>query len=686
MVLSKGPNARLSRKGLIGGFKRGNAPSPQPVYPRTATPETATLLFAGHSFTQTGWGGLTSDGYHGGILYTDWPGATLSDFVPFGSAQQVWELNGNLRNSPYDVVICSEVTTDFTNGFPSLDSASAANTMQYLYWYGQKAAERNAEQMLLQVWSPDGAFHLDPGAAVFFEGIRRWLIAKLGRPVWTIPAGQYVAALRAAGYSVYTDGLHLHQQFGRGLSYMEYSMLTQKRCPFVRAGDEAIDEIGWNILQTYECAGMGGATVINVPAYTDPLPNPVPLGGAQPMNHSSFVARSINVSKQSADSLEFVSNSSDTRRTATWQSLPVGTRIQFTVETTATLYFRGGVDNGLGTGGYTELVSPNIPAGTTNVDITISANPATYPRFGILSPSVPTTVKITNWKVTLPASSAPVVSVPAGAVVSTFDKDGQNWTQVLLDNISGSIDVSGDVAGAYLALVPPGGAGGRTAGPGTRAGGGAGGLPRFLRNATLLAGAYTLTQGTPGTGATGANGWGLSATDSTLTGPINLTAPGGAGGGGNVTGQNAGRDGGNGGGGMGANTTAYPGGVSTSDGYPGGAGYANADNTLKSGGGGGGAGGAGATGTSGVGGLGGLGVPVEFMNPVRRVAGGAGGSGQTQGQGQDGGTAATNGARSLDADFGAGSGACIGFQPGRGGLPFFVLVFPTVNATVNVKV
>lgn len=277
MVLSKGPNARLSRKGLIGGFRRGNAPSPQPVYPRTATPETDTLLFAGHSFTQTGWGGLTSDGYHGGILYTDWPGATLSDFVAFGSAQQVWELNGNLRNSPYDVVICSEVTTDFENGFPSLDSASAANTMQYLYWYGQKAAERNAEQMLLQVWSPDGASHLDPGAAVFFEGIRRWLIAKLGRPVWTIPAGQYVAALRAAGYSVYTDGLHLHQQFGRGLSYMEYSMLTQKRCPFVRAGDEAIDEIGWNILQTYECAGMGGTTVINVPAYTDPLPNPIPL-------------------------------------------------------------------------------------------------------------------------------------------------------------------------------------------------------------------------------------------------------------------------------------------------------------------------------------------------------------------------------------------------------------------------
>lgn len=525
-------------------------------YPRVATPDTATLLFAGHSFTQTGWGGVTSDGQHGGILYEDWPGPTLSDFVSFGSAQQVWELNGNLRNaSNYDVVIASEVTLDFTNGFPALGSTAAATTMQHLYWYGLEAEDRDAELMLLQVWSPDGAFHLDANATVFFEGIRRWLIAKLGRPVWIIPAGQYVAALRAAGHSVYSDGLHLQQRFARGVSYLEYSMLTQQRCPFVRAGDEDIDDIAWDILTTWECAGMGGTITTTVPAYTDPLPSPLP----RPL---------------------------------------------------------------------------------------------------------------------------PTITVPAGSVISTFTRSGVSYTQALMENLGGSITASGPVAGVSLALVPPGGAGGRTAGSGTRAGGGAGGLPRVQRNVTLPAGTYTLTQGTPGAGNTGANGWGGNATDSILSGPINLTAPGGAGGGGNATNQNLGRDGGNGGGGMGASSNAYAGGVSTSNGYAGGAGYMNADNGLKSGGGGGGAGGAGADGTSGQGGIGGLGVEIEFMNPARRVGGGGGGSGQSQGQGRDGGTTATSGLSSADADWGAGSGASIGYQPGRGGLPFTALVFPTANATV----
>lgn len=276
-------------------------------------------------------------------------------------------------------------------------------------------------------------------------------------------------------------------------------------------------------------------------------------------------------------------------------------------------------------------------------------------------------------------AAVPTITAPAGSVISTFTRGGVQYTQILMDNVGGQIMASGPVAGVSLALVPPGGAGGRTAGSGTRAGGGGGGLPRIQRNVTLPAGTYTITQGTPGVGTTLANGWGGSATDSTMTGPIALTAPGGGGGGGNATNQNVGRDGGNGGGGMGASSVGYAGGVSTSDGYPGGAGYANADNSLKAGGGGGGAGGAGAAGTSGVGGAGGLGVEIEFMSPVRRVCGGGGGSSGTPGSGQDGGT---NAHVTTQPGWGAGSGACVGVQPADGGLPFFVLVVPSANATV----
>ena len=276
-------------------------------------------------------------------------------------------------------------------------------------------------------------------------------------------------------------------------------------------------------------------------------------------------------------------------------------------------------------------------------------------------------------------AAVPTITAPAGSIISTFTRGGVQYTQILMDNMGGQIVASGPVAGVSLALVPPGGAGGRTAGSGTRAGGGAGGLPRIQRNVTLPAGTYTITQGTPGTGTTLANGWGGNGTDSTMTGPIALTAPGGGGGGGNATNQNVGRDGGNGGGGMGASSVGYAGGVSTSDGYPGGSGYANADNALKAGGGGGGAGGAGGAGTSGVGGTGGLGVEIEFMNPVRRVCGGGGGSSGTAGAGQDGGT---NAHVTTQPGWGAGSGACVGVQPATGGLPFFALVVPSANATV----
>ena len=76
---------------------------------------------------------------------------------------------------------------------------------------------------------------------------------------------------------------------------------------------------------------------------------------------------------------------------------PIGTRIQFTVTTSGPLYMRGG-DTALGPPSYTEI--QYMAAGTHEVDVTLSLDPAVYPRFGFLTPSVPTTVSISNWRVT----------------------------------------------------------------------------------------------------------------------------------------------------------------------------------------------------------------------------------------------------------------------------------------------
>ena len=386
--------------GMMPGPAAGGAPAGYPRAP--ATPDTATLLFAGHSFTQTGWGGVTSDGQHGGILYEDWPGATLSDFVPFGSAQQVWDLDGHLRNSDYDLVIGSEVTTDFANGYPALDSPAAANTMQHLYWYGLEAAERGAELMLLQVWAPDGAAHLDPNAAVFFEGIRRWLMERLGRAVWTIPAGQYVAALRAAGHAVYSDGLHLLPRFARGISYLEYAMLTQARCLFVRPGDEDIDQLAWDTLLTWECAGMGGPMVTEVPAYQDPLPNPLPRGGLLPLSDPSFVQRGLSVIRRTPTRFEYNPTASDSRRVASWNFAPAeGTRIQATITTDVDTYFRVGNDSDLAATGIINIV-PMMAAGTHRIDVTMTGNLLGRSKIGFLNTGVAGNVRISNWLVTPP--------------------------------------------------------------------------------------------------------------------------------------------------------------------------------------------------------------------------------------------------------------------------------------------
>lgn len=264
----------LELAGLWPPRRLGDLRARAPRRPRPATPAGATLLFAGHSFVQTPYGdAIPGQDQHGGILYTDWPGTTLSDYVAFGSTRAVWDLDDDLRHSAYDVVIASEVAEDLQAGYPPPDTPRGIETLQYLRRYAQAAALRGAELVLMQTW--EGPLTGAVGAAMQarFEYDRRWLAAELGRPVWVIPAGVYVAALRVRfGDMIFEDGLHLDRasRFPRGLSYLVYSFLTQDRCPFVRPGDADIDELAWQTLLDWECAGMGGSLTITPTAVATP--------------------------------------------------------------------------------------------------------------------------------------------------------------------------------------------------------------------------------------------------------------------------------------------------------------------------------------------------------------------------------------------------------------------------------
>lgn len=256
----------------------GEGPEP-PRFVREAVSDSAKVVVAGHSFLMTPVGGYPGDD-HGGILHSAWPGAPIPmDFVPGGSSTAAWQLNGAARNEPsYDVLIVTEIA-DVMSGFPAVDSPQGIQNLQHLYWFGLEAQARGAELVLYQPWSTVYA-DLDSTAIPIFNYYRQWLEQHLGQPVYVIPAGQYVRALRNEfGDDIFEDGVHLRRidKWPRGTSYLVYSFLTKQRCPFVVEGDEDIDQMAWDVLQAEKWAGFGGSVEVSPPEIDDPLPEPATL-------------------------------------------------------------------------------------------------------------------------------------------------------------------------------------------------------------------------------------------------------------------------------------------------------------------------------------------------------------------------------------------------------------------------
>lgn len=393
------------------------------VYPRMATGDNERLLFAGHSGVQTGNGAPTFDtpAGHGGILHTAWPGGTLIDFVPFGTMRQVWDQNGAARTGTYDVMITSEGTTDLENGFGPLDQAAA--TMQALFWLGETAHAKGAEAVLMAMWAPRDAQNLFGPGIVYFEGMRQWYEAETGRDLWIIPAAQFIRDAIAGGATpaqVYADFIHLTPAYARAISYLEYSFLTHRRCPYVVEGDEALDELAWQTLLTYECAGMGGTVTTTVPAYTNPLPDPLPVPGIAPLetdfalNTTPGYLGALNLSNVSENSMNAQATNT-TRRVVTWPiSWPEGTVIEFDVTNSHTLYVRLDDDQELQNPGTIEVgAAGGIPAGSnTHVSYTLNATGATKTHFGFLLVTGGATFAISNFRVTLPEVEQPAAFPP----------------------------------------------------------------------------------------------------------------------------------------------------------------------------------------------------------------------------------------------------------------------------------
>ena len=275
----------------------------------------------------------------------------------------------------------------------------------------------------------------------------------------------------------------------------------------------------------------------------------------------------------------------------------------------------------------------------------------------------------------VPSASLALTGSPT---VTTFLRSGTDYTQIIWRS-AGSFNISGTTLdGAQYALAGGGGSGGKD----SLRGGGGGGAGGLVQAASMLAeGNYSLTIGAGGAGV-GANLRGnAGASSSALKGGASwLNAAGGGYGAGRTA--YPGGDGACGGGAQRINSTTQPGGV----GSVGGNGGSSSGGSNQAGGGGGGMGGNGANGVDGDGGDGGIGITLSWTNAPIECCGGGGGApdtGGSVGSASHGGTPGKNGNNSLNAINGGGSGGCgNGSGSGKGGDGFFVMVFPTANATI----
>jgi hypothetical protein len=317
------------------------------------------------------------------------------------------------------------------------------------------------------------------------------------------------------------------------------------------------------------------------------------------------------------------------------------------------------------------FVAPTDNGGSTILSYTVISSPGNIKKSGSSSPI--TITGLTNgtaYTFTVKAHNIAGSSVASSASSSV--------TPVAVFDVN------------YLVVAGGGGAGGDCAGAGGAGGlrstvtatGGGGSLETAL--SLSLNTSYTVTVGAGGAGNTASN-QGSDGSNSVFS---TITSIAGGGGGGDASGQGAGRAGGSGGGGA-QGTGPFTGGTRTANqGFDGG----TTVGSFQKSSGGGGAGAVGGNGGSGSAGAGGAGVATSISGTSTTYAGGGGGganSGAGAG-GSGGGGAGSNGTNvagisgTANTGGGGGGGSTSGGDGGSGGSGIVILRYLTTDGTITI--
>lgn len=242
-------------------------------------PEDATIAFTGHSMVAAIFP-LDNHAYNDGVDFPSlWRGETHFDFMGWSSNIKRWRAMGYARKGRYDQLVMTEFG-DMETGLADPASPQGRQNLQHLYWFAMTAIAQGARPVLYMPWSPATADLDDPAQRVFHYE-RDWLQKHTGQPIWIIPAGLFVRAARdliGDDGALFVDPVHLRPNapVPTGLAYLTYQFFTKRRVQSPTLFPE-MEQLAWQVLQSYRWSGFGGTQAVPALEIDDPLPDPAPL-------------------------------------------------------------------------------------------------------------------------------------------------------------------------------------------------------------------------------------------------------------------------------------------------------------------------------------------------------------------------------------------------------------------------
>lgn len=272
------------------------------------------VAFDAHSLLDTA-SGYT--GFHGGIFDDIWNGTVLETYQGGSYISQRWAMNGDVRTAPSYAALMFTEMADFEVGYADPSSTEGINTLQYAFWLVQTAQEKGAQfACIYWAWSPPGSTEtLDDDTMSKAAYLRQWLEARpeITIPVYVVPTAYYIRQVidineqYNPSWEIFADSIgHLNsswQEVDESLSWLVWMMYRGIKAPDDGGRSaylQALIDLGWNVLNQYECTGFGTEIITPYAVGSDPLPNPAPLNGGsaqapQVTVHASFAPATADV-------------------------------------------------------------------------------------------------------------------------------------------------------------------------------------------------------------------------------------------------------------------------------------------------------------------------------------------------------------------------------------------------------